>query len=165
MNFEIWKPLINNSDYEVSNLGRVRSLKYNKIKIIKLNLDKDGYKQFTGYLNTKKVGYKVHKEVLKSFVGTNDNMWALHKDDNKNNNALENLYWGTPKQNAKDRDQYGRHLKGSKVHNANFSPEIVTEIRKQYSDGTDMRTLSKIYNVSYRCINSLIRNLTYKGVE
>lgn len=35
--------------------------------------------------------------------------WRLHKDDNKDNNDISNLYWGTPKQNSGDRDRNGHH--------------------------------------------------------
>lgn len=35
--------------------------------------------------------------------------WALHRDDDKSNNCLTNLYWGTPSENVRDSIRNGHH--------------------------------------------------------
>jgi hypothetical protein len=40
---EVWKKIKDFEDYEVSNLGNVKSLKYGKQKILKPGLSKTGY--------------------------------------------------------------------------------------------------------------------------
>lgn len=52
----------------------------------------------------------VHQLVLETFVGPRpQGMLALHHDDNANNNNLDNLYWGTHKQNVQDAVHNGHH--------------------------------------------------------
>jgi hypothetical protein len=51
----------------------------------------------------------VHILLLENFVGPRpDGFLGLHKDGNKDNNFLENLYWGSPSDNMKDRERHGR---------------------------------------------------------
>lgn len=40
---EIWKPIVGYDGYEISNLGRVKSLKFGKEKIMKNEKNGDGY--------------------------------------------------------------------------------------------------------------------------
>ena len=40
---EIWKEIEGFKDYEISNLGRVKSLKYNKERILKAVINTDSY--------------------------------------------------------------------------------------------------------------------------
>lgn len=45
MENEIWSPVPDYEDYQVSNFGRVKSLKLGKVKILKPILDRNGYLQ------------------------------------------------------------------------------------------------------------------------
>ena len=50
----------------------------------------------------------VHRLVLEAFVGPcPDGMECRHLDGNPGNNRLENLAWGTPKENAADSIRHG----------------------------------------------------------
>ena len=42
-NVEIWKFIPNYEDYQVSNLGNVKSLKYSKERLLKTNFSGKGY--------------------------------------------------------------------------------------------------------------------------
>lgn len=87
---EIWKTITGYEDYQVSNLGRVKSLKRGKEKILK-NLDRgNGY--FYIELNRKK--YSVHRLVAEAFLENPENLPQInHKDENKQNNCVSNLEW------------------------------------------------------------------------
>jgi len=51
----------------------------------------------------------VHTLVLETFLGPRpDGMQGLHRDDDPYNNHVSNLYWGTMKQNAVDREDNRR---------------------------------------------------------
>lgn len=65
--------------------------------------------------------------VLEAFVGAQpDGLHGLHRDDNKRNNQVGNLYWGTPSQNNYDASRNGRNWQTHKTHCKNkhaFTPE------------------------------------------
>lgn len=99
--------------YQVSNLGRVKSLErkvnadFNlgkthiyKEKILKPYKEARGYLKVTLYNNGKKKKFKVHKLVLEAFVGKSE-LTINHKDENKMNNNLNNLEYMTNKNNVR----------------------------------------------------------------
>ena len=112
--------------YQVSNLGRVKSLNYNHTKsekILKGIPDKDGYLRVALFKNGRK-DYMVHQLVAKMFIpNPNDLPVINHKDENKQNNTTENLEWCTIAYN----NSYGNRpekvseankiaMKGKKTH-------------------------------------------------
>ena len=111
---EIWKDIEGYEGlYQVSNLGRVKSLNYNrtkKEKILKPRSNKDGYLRVVLYKEGKSKQYLVHRLVAQAFIPNPDNKPQVnHKDDNKTNNKVENLEWVTSKENA----NYGTRNKRS----------------------------------------------------
>ncbi|MDM7659319.1 NUMOD4 domain-containing protein [Lactococcus lactis] len=91
--------------YEVSNTGLVKSLKGKKERIMKPKRKKifkrDGSVEL-GYeeliLNNKGVQYSklVHRLVAMAFIENHDNKPEVnHIDEDKGNNSVENLEWGT----------------------------------------------------------------------
>ena len=109
---EIWKP-IGYEGYEVSNLGRVKSYKYDKIngKIMKPYKNTKGYLQIDLQLDGRKrenrVHLAVHRLVAMAFIPNPDNLPQVnHKDEDKTNNCVDNLEWCTNDYNA----HYGTHI-------------------------------------------------------
>lgn len=109
---EIWKP-IGYEGYEVSNLGRVKSYKYDKIngKIMKPYKNTKGYLQIDLQLDGRKrenrVHLSVHRLVAIAFIPNPDNLPQVnHKDEDKTNNCVDNLEWCTNDYNA----HYGTHI-------------------------------------------------------
>lgn len=95
---EIWKPIENYENlYEVSTLGRIRSL-YNyrgKYHILKPRLKK-GYLQIGLRKHNKRCWYAVHRIVSKAFIPNPNNLPCVnHKNQNKLDNSVSNLEWCT----------------------------------------------------------------------
>ena len=101
----IWKSVKGFEQYEVSNTGLVKSLKGKNPRIMKPRrkkfFKKDGSVEL-GYeeliLNNKGVQYSklVHRLVAMAFIENHDNKPEVnHIDEDKGNNSVENLEWGT----------------------------------------------------------------------
>ena len=112
---EIWKPIKGYEGlYEVSNKGRIKSLKrytnskneFGNIKqnhnekILKNNTMKTGYVMTTLYKEGKPKSFFIHRLVAEAFINNPNNYKEVnHKDENKSNNNVENLEWCTRKYN------------------------------------------------------------------
>lgn len=88
---EEWKLITDYPNYQVSNFGRIKNIKFNKL----LNPCSDGY-----YMNVvlsnegKQKTFRVHKLVAYYFCENINNYICVdHKDLNKLNNHADNLRW------------------------------------------------------------------------
>lgn len=159
---EIWKKaiyikrsgkVVNFGDwYEVSNLGRVRSYREHggsmkrdarrlEPKLLKLTKSNtSGYYRISLKSSGKNNTYLLHRLILSSFVEIPSHLkkekWldVNHIDENKENNALENLEWCTRLQNnlhgtrleraiskgnvTRQTREWKKNHSGGKVHNA-----------------------------------------------
>lgn len=112
---EEWRSIEGFPGYEVSSEGRYRSwLHANKIlktpAVRRLKPNRKGYlmARMRVEVNCQR-GFPIHHLVLKAFVGPRPiGFNGLHKDDDRKNNRVANLYWGTERQNAADRYRNGR---------------------------------------------------------
>lgn len=102
---EVWKDIEGyEGRYQVSNLGRVRSLSLGKIakfrrehegRVLKPYLTRYGYYLVDLYYETKKKRhYLVHRLVAQAFIPNPDNLPQInHKNEQKTDNRVENLEW------------------------------------------------------------------------
>lgn len=138
---EEWRPIPGYEGiYQVSNLGRVRSLdrrtwnprgrgfwaslKGQDLRAVSLP---------TGHLYVKLLRdgqasqRQIHRLVLEAFVGPcPDGLEACHGDGDPTNNALPNLRWDTRSANLRDAVRHGTHHHAKKTVCANghpYSPE------------------------------------------
>ena len=104
---EIWCPVKNyESLYEVSDQGRVKSLKFCKERIMKPSRDTCGYLLVNLWKNGEKKPYRIHRLVAQTFIPNPDNLPEVnHKDEDKINNKVSNLEWCDRKYN----NNYGTH--------------------------------------------------------
>ena len=106
--------------YEVSDLGRVRTKKQRygrprkstgkrvpleKYRFVNGRPDPVGYMQIDLFdENSVGMKFRIHVIVMQTFVGIpNKGQIVCHYDDIKNNNRLDNLRYGTYKENGMDR--------------------------------------------------------------
>lgn len=115
--------------YEASDQGQVRSLprmamtgragmKLRPGRILKPGTYKDGHKHVTLSRNGKTTCYQVHKLIMLTFVGPcPEGLQTRHLNGVPDDNRLENLTYGTLRENMQDRDQgHGRNHNLNKTH-------------------------------------------------
>lgn len=91
---EEWQNIDGYDDYQVSNWGRVKSLKYGKERLLNTPKTWDGYLQVGLYKDGKSKIFKVHRLVANKFIPNPSNLPCInHKDECKTNNHVENLEW------------------------------------------------------------------------
>lgn len=100
---EQWKDIKNYDNYMVSNLGRVKSLNYNrtgKERVLKPSKDKDGYLIVGLYKNGKGKTHKIHRLVAETFIPNPENKPCIdHINTDKTDNRVENLRFVTQYEN------------------------------------------------------------------
>lgn len=101
MTEEIWKDITGYEGlYQVSNLGRVKSLydgghKCFRYLILKPSIN-NGYLYVKLTVNGKCKSKAIHRLVAEAFIPNPDNLEQInHIDENKQNNNIENLEWCT----------------------------------------------------------------------
>ena len=98
---EIWKDIKGyEGRYQVSNLGRVRSLKFNGLIRKQKHFGNTDYLFVVLYKDKKYTRFTVHRLVAEHFVeGFKEGYVVNHKDENKQNNRADNLEWCTQRYN------------------------------------------------------------------
>ena len=113
---EVWRDIKGfEGVYQVSNLGRVKSLdryvecddsiRHYKGRLMKPNKKKNGYLQVNLRRRETNKKYLVHRLVASAFLPNPDSLKTVnHKDENKENNCVDNLEWCTVEYN----NHYGK---------------------------------------------------------
>jgi hypothetical protein len=121
MNAEVWKDIEGYEGiYQVSNLGRVKSLPrklwngscffVSKEKILKAGIDNVGYPTVSLHGKDKRAkSLRVHRLVAKAFIPNPNNYHVVnHIDGGRTNNHVDNLEWCTHKHNIRYAVKMGR---------------------------------------------------------
>lgn len=122
---EIFRPIEGYEGlYEVSNLGKVRSIGYRKERILKPVIDIGGYSTVHLVKEGKLKWFKVHRLVAQAFIPNTEGLPQInHIDEDKTNNRVDNLEWCTGSYNIR----YGTHnerMVQTKISNGNADPEM-----------------------------------------
>lgn len=146
---EEWRPIAGwEGLYEVSSIGRVRSLCFGTPRLRKIKPHPTlGYACFTMKSSGRKQkSTNVHVEMARAFFGPcPKDHEVLHRDGDRMGNRLDNLRYGTRAENVSDTMAHGRVPKGEGHCHAKLNDEQVLAIR---ADPRGARRLSKAYGVS-----------------
>lgn len=126
---EHWKPVVGYEGlYEVSDMGRVRSLdmvdslhRKHKGRILKqIKFNGTGHVIVNLHKDSRQKACLVHRLVLGAFIGPcPPDMECCHWNDMAADNRLENLRWGTREDNMRDMVRNGKHAETRKTHCVN----------------------------------------------
>lgn len=137
---ERWKPIFGyDGAYQVSDLGRVRSKKYGRWKVMRQKKIGSGYLSITLSKDGKQEYFYVHRLVASAFI-ENDNIFNTevnHRNEVKTDNRASNLEWCDRQYNNTYNDiryrQYHPKPKRNKIksiYNQNLSTKQNLEIFK-----------------------------------
>jgi len=154
---EIWRTVEEFPDYEVSNLGRVRSMKRANPIILTPWKHKFGY-DFVSLSVRGQKQYKrlIHGLVCHAFHGPkpSPSHEVAHADGSVENNSADNLRWATPKENNADKHRHGTHL-----NDGQFKPFLtednIREIRRLLAGGNSTYRIAKMFFVSQAAISHI----------
>lgn len=172
---ERWMPVTGfEGRYEVSDLGRVRSLILNTRhgerpraapKILRAGPTGNGYRQVVLCRPGKKQARLLHCVVLEAFVGpAPEGTEAAHDDGVRTNCRLSNLGWKTHRENVADKVRHGTRQVGERGSNAVLTREQVIHIRRSYCKSSREfggAALAKQHGVSPSAILSIVKGVRW----
>lgn len=171
---EIWKKIEGFENYEISNLGIVKSLSreskfgnsyiISKEIILKHWIDKKGYSYVTLRANNLSKSFLIHRLVGIHFIENTLNKPQInHIDGNKNNNNVENLEWSTAKENLKHAVDFGLNKKhGIYNYRSKLTKKDVIFIR---NSNLKQKILSEKFKITQSTISRIKLFKTYKDVR
>ena len=183
MSGEIWKPVRGHEGaYEVSDHGRVRSVDHERVyarkdqysgRTITVRRRHAGKmlrpgKTSTGYLTVclgRNESVLVHRLVLEAFIGPcpPKPFEGLHYDDDRTNNRLSNLRWGTRSANLHDAIRNGRKAIGQRSWNAKLRDADITAIRALFGRVAYVE-IGRRYGVSEATIRQIKNRRTWRHI-
>ena len=131
---EQWRQVNGYANYYVSNCGRVKNIKTEKI--LTSHISTTGYICIDLYKNNKRTKYRMHRLVSDTFLANLNHFKCVdHIDGNRTNNLVTNLRWCTHSQNQGNRmkqSNLSSIFKGVYFHkqNMNWIAEITIKGKK-----------------------------------
>ena len=161
---EEWRKILNvKGNYEVSNLGRIKTMdcytidkngkkKRKRQKILKQSFTSTGYLM----VNLRHKYCKVHRLVALAFIPNEQNKpFINHKDGNPLNNRVENLEWVTPKENVQHAIKIGLTIRPRDLLDKSL-------IINNYTEKETSISLAKKFNTTRAIIYGILRSNNIK---
>lgn len=179
---EIWKDIPDYEGiYQASNLGKIKRLSNKKW----INKDKgffriypeeilnpfttpSGYYRINLYKNKKLKSFRVNRLILMAFhrLPLTDEV-SMHLDNDRLNNSLNNLKWGSCKENIQQmyREKRNQCIAGSKNPMVKTDESIVIEIKKLYIyQKRSTSEIAKIFDIKYHFVYEIVKNRRWKHI-
>jgi len=177
VDMEEWKDVVGyEGKYIVSNFGRVSSidrqvatkggsLRVARGKRLKAVKHKSGYMVIGLCDNGSMTQHTVHSVVAIAHIGPRpDGHEVCHKDNNRENNSVENLRWGTKLENAEDKQAHGTEVIGERNGRAVLTEKCVISIIEMANNGRAQCDLAKDFGVGRATINHILRGRSWNHV-
>lgn len=166
---EEWRSVVGYEGYyEVSNMGRVKSLartvpmsdgrKYRvKEKICKTSWNGKYYHAVLSR-GGKEETLLTHRLMMEAFHGLDpDKPHCRHMDGNARNNVLSNLEWGTVQENAEDRMRHGTTVKNRVMGKRPLKGMGDELIRLRYEEKWTFKRIAEQFDVTDNSVYLAIR--------
>lgn len=174
---EIWKTAVYRGvewpEYEVSSMGRVRSLhsrwgRRPQPFMMRFTLDRDGYPRVR-FTRDGRFSVRLNRLVCETFHGTPPpgKSCALHGNDIRTDCSASNLRWGSPQDNVDDRTIRERTARGANArHTPSLTDSRVAAIKYAYDAyGVSDTAMAAIAGISRDVARSIRLGNTWTHVK
>jgi len=148
--------------YAINELAEVYSYKGRDPKKLKQPPATGGYPRVSLRKSGKTHVMRVHKLMALVFLGPSEGRDVCHRDNNRKNNRLENLYYGTRSENQNDRKAHGTSSKrnradqGSKHWKALRNAWIIS----RWLDGESQADLARLFRLTKPMVSLIVNDET-----
>ena len=162
---ESWLPIKEYIGYEISSIGRVKSLskpnnQFSKTIIIKSHMS-NGYPRIAIRKNNLSRKFVVHRLVAEAFIPNSENKLQVnHINGIKHDNRVENLEWCTQSENMKHAYKLGLRIQNS--DNSHRSKKVINTITGEIFNSIKQACIGKDYSYAYfrKMLNNKYENTT-----
>lgn len=106
----------------------------------------------------------VHALLMDAFVGPAPDGQEVRHLDGTTNNALSNLAYGTPKQNAEDRLRCGVRMEGESHPRAKLTEADVRDIRSRAASGESLRQMARARGLGLTTVKDIVSRRRWSHV-
>ena len=176
MSKEVWLPVVECSDYLVSNLGRVKSIERKRTywngkgmmtrtfpEVIVKHQKRHKYLKVC-IMDTKELSLQisVHRLVAIAFIPNPHNKPQVnHINGIKTDNRVENLEWCTQAENILHASKNRLGYSGELNSQAKLKDSDIPKIRKLKDSGMTYKEIGYIFKLSRTSVSKAYRGLTY----
>lgn len=150
--------------YQVSDEGQVRRVcegagRAKKGGILKGGKNRKGYLAVGCSKNGHTKTWYIHTLVCEVFHGPKPTPihQAAHRDDDKDNNTKDNLYWATPLQNHADRRRNGGILVGSRIGRSTLKEDDIVQMFDLREQGLLCREIAERFGVQRHTVSRILQ--------
>ena len=148
---ETWIKIDGYPNYSVSDAGRVRNDKFNRI--LAHRLLNTGYISVMLFSRGKGKQYYIHRLVATAFISNHENKPQVnHINCIKDDNRVENLEWNTHAENM-------IHARANVKYKHKISTEDVTNIKLLYTQGYTKKAIADKYNVHRSYVGKILNGI------
>lgn len=179
---EEWRPVVGwEGDYEVSNLGKVRSLprvlplkngttRRYRGRELSLCLTSTGYPMVGLWRCTKVQQAKVHRLVAQAFIPNPEGLPDVnHLDGDKLNARASNLEWCTRQRNIAHAYETGlidpSYKSGEGNVNSKLTADLVRQLRAERAAGAKTTALARKYGINTTTVSAICLRQRWKHIE
>lgn len=161
MTNEVWKPLNQYSNYEVSSFGNFKNTKTGRI--LKATIDSNGYRRIQMGRGSRVE--LAHRLVLKTFSPENEKKCVNHKNGIRSDNRLDNLEWASHRENTLHSQIVLKNQIGEKHGRSRFTEKDVLEIRSRRSAGEKLKSIALDFNTDKAVIHQLASRKSWRHLN